>query len=177
MLLFLLLVLVPIIEIALFIEVGGWLGLWPTLAIVIATAFAGTLLLRTQGFRTLRDLQSRIDRREDPSGPLAHGALILVAGVVLLTPGFFTDALGLVLLVPGFRTLAIRVLARRVAVVSMRAMHARRAPGSTEARGSAGARGPTSAWGGATQRGQTVEGAFREVDDPDDPDPAERPPR
>ena len=81
MLIFLLLVAVPIIEIALFIEVGGWLGLWPTIGIVILTAAIGTVLLRAQGLATLSELQRRLATGEDPSATLAHGAMILVAGV------------------------------------------------------------------------------------------------
>jgi UPF0716 protein FxsA len=119
--LFLLLVGVPILEIALFIEVGGWLGLWPTLAIVVATALAGTLMLRAQGFAALADLQRRLDRGEDPSATLAHGALILVSGVLLLTPGFFTDAVGLAFLLPPVRSAVLRFAGKRVRVI-----HARR---------------------------------------------------
>lgn len=118
--LFLLLVMVPIIEIALFIEVGGWIGLWPTLAIVVATALAGTLLLRAQGFRALADLQNRLDTGRDPTGTLAHGALILVAGVVLLTPGFFTDAIGFALLIPPVRSAVLRFVGKRIVIAQAR---------------------------------------------------------
>ena len=110
--LFLFLVAVPIIEIALFIEVGGWLGLWPTIAIVILTAAIGTVLLRAQGLATLGELQRRLGAGEDPSATLAHGAMILVAGVLLLTPGFFTDAVGFALLTPPVRAAAIRLAIR-----------------------------------------------------------------
>jgi len=127
--LFLLLVGVPIIEIALFIEVGGWLGLWPTLGIVVATALAGTLLLRAQGVAALAELQSRLDRGRDPTGTLAHGALILVAGVVLLTPGFFTDAVGFLLLVPPVRSAVLRFLGKRIQVMHARRQAERTPPG------------------------------------------------
>ena len=124
--LFILLVAVPIVEIALFIEIGGLIGLWPTIAIVVLTALAGTMLLRAQGFAALADLQRRLDTGQDPTGTLAHGALILVAGVVLLTPGFFTDAVGFLLLVPPVRAAVIRALAKRVVVVQARRAQARR---------------------------------------------------
>ena len=101
--LFLLLVAVPIIEIALFIEVGGWLGTWPTIGIVILTALIGSMLLRRQGLKALGDVQGRLRSGDDPGELLADGAMILVAGVLLLTPGFFTDAVGFLLLVPGIR--------------------------------------------------------------------------
>lgn len=97
------LIAVPVIEIALFIRVGGVIGLWPTIAIVIATAVAGGMLLRSEGLRTLRSLQEQLMRGGDPSPLLIEGALILFAAALLLTPGFFTDTLGLLLLVPPLR--------------------------------------------------------------------------
>lgn len=111
---------VPIIEIGLFIEVGGWLGLWPTIGIVILTAVTGSFLMRTQGLSTLAELKGKMGRGEDPSALLAHGALILVAGILLLTPGFFTDAVGLSLLLPPVRAAVISRLAGRVAVMAVR---------------------------------------------------------
>lgn len=106
--LFLIFVAVPIIEIALFIQVGGAIGLWPTLGIVILTAVIGTTLMRRQGIATLNRLQSSLAEGRNPADPMAQGAMILVAGVLLLTPGFFTDALGLALLLPPVRNGLIR---------------------------------------------------------------------
>ena len=114
--LFLLFVAVPILEIALFIEVGGLIGLWPTLAIVVLTALAGTVLVRTQGLQTLRQLQANLAQGRDPVSPIAHGALILVAGILLLTPGFFTDTVGLCLLIPPLRAALIRWGASRLTI-------------------------------------------------------------
>ncbi|MEM7243241.1 MAG: FxsA family protein [Pseudomonadota bacterium] len=113
--LFLIFVIVPIIEIALFIQVGGFLGLWPTLAIVVLTAFAGSTLLRNQGLSTLARLQSSMAQGQDPSRDLAHGAMILIAGVVLLTPGFFTDAIGLLLMLPPVRDWVIKAGGAKIA--------------------------------------------------------------
>ena len=113
--LFALFVAVPIVEIALFIQVGGVLGLWPTLAIVILTALAGTALMRAEGRGAMASLQRSLSEGGDPSGPIAHGAMILVAGVLLLTPGYFTDALGLALLLPPVRAALIRFGAARMA--------------------------------------------------------------
>jgi len=96
---------VPLIEIALFIQVGGWLGLWPTLLIVIATAVIGTALLRRQGLTTLARARANMDRGTLPVVELFDGVCLLLAGALLLTPGFFTDALGAVLLVPAARYL------------------------------------------------------------------------
>lgn len=106
---------VPIIEIALFIQVGGFIGLWPTLLIVVLTAFIGTTLLRSQGLAALNNLQTSVGSGKNPMDHIAHGALILIAGVVLLTPGFFTDAVGLALLVPPVRAALIKAGAARIA--------------------------------------------------------------
>lgn len=106
--LFLILVAVPIIEIGLFIEIGGTIGTWATLAIVIITAFIGTMLIRIQGRATLEALQNSVNQGGNPAFFMAHGALILVAGVLLLTPGFFTDATGLLLMVPAIRDAIIK---------------------------------------------------------------------
>lgn len=112
--LFLLFVMVPIIEIALFIQVGGAIGLWPTLAIVVLTAIIGTALMRAQGIMALNRLQQAIADGGDPATPLIEGAMILVAGVLLLTPGFFTDTAGLLLLLPPVRMALIRWGSARV---------------------------------------------------------------
>ena len=97
---------VPVIEIALFIEVGGWIGLWPTIGVVIMTAFAGTTLLRLQGLAVLQRVQESAARNEIPVEEVFTGLCLLVAGVLLLTPGFFTDALGFLMFVPSFRKIA-----------------------------------------------------------------------
>ena len=110
----LILVAVPIIEIALFIELGGWVGLWPTIGLVIVTAILGGLLLRMQGFAAMQRLQSSVAEGGDPRGPLAHGVMILVAGLLMLTPGFFTDAVGFSLLIPPVRAALIRALGSRL---------------------------------------------------------------
>lgn len=110
---------VPIIEIALFIQVGGLIGLWPTLAIVILTAIIGTSLMRSQGAQAWREIQSSFGEMRDPTRPLAHGVMILMAGMLLLTPGFFTDTLGLLLLVPKVRDGVMRRIASRVTVTQM----------------------------------------------------------
>ncbi len=102
-LLFAALIVVPIIEIAVFINVGGVIGLWPTLAVVILTAMAGTFLLRQQGLATLHRAQKKLTSEELPLAELFDGACILFAGALLLTPGFVTDAVGLVLMAPPVR--------------------------------------------------------------------------
>ncbi|MBE9475873.1 MAG: FxsA family protein [Proteobacteria bacterium] len=106
--LLLIFILIPIIEIGLFIEVGGYIGVWKTLAIVIITAIIGTALLRKQGLSTMARLQANLQTGDNPIDPIAHGALILVSGVLLLTPGFFTDGVGFALLVPPVRAALIK---------------------------------------------------------------------
>ncbi len=112
--LLLIFVLVPIIEIALFIQVGGWIGLWPTLAIVVLTAVIGTWMLREQGLAELARLRNSLENMRDPSASLAHGAMILFAGALLLTPGFFTDTVGFLLLIPTCRRAAIAYFRSRI---------------------------------------------------------------
>ncbi|MGL4311968.1 MAG: FxsA family protein [Paracoccaceae bacterium] len=114
--LFLPFLLIPVIEIALFIQVGGLIGLWPTLGLVLLTAIAGAILVRVQGARVMFDLRSALSRLEDPTAPIAHGAMILLAGALLLTPGFFTDTLGILLLIPPVRAAVLRFAASRVRV-------------------------------------------------------------
>ena len=114
--LFLLFLAVPLIEIALFIQIGGLIGLWPTLAIVVLTAIAGTFLVRSQGLQVLQRVRGAFDELSDPTEPLAHGAMILFSGALLLTPGFFTDAVGFALLIPPVRSAVYRFIRARVRV-------------------------------------------------------------
>jgi len=107
---------VPLIEIGLFIQVGGVIGLWPTLGIVLLTAVAGSWLVRHQGSAALAQLRGSLNELRDPTEPIAHGAMILLAGALLLTPGFFTDTCGLLLLIPGVRSAVLRYLSQRVTV-------------------------------------------------------------
>ena len=130
--LFLLFVAVPIIEIALFIEVGGAIGTWQTVGVIILTALIGTALLRHQGLAALRSAQSRLMAGEDPGLLVADGLMILIAGVLLLTPGFFTDAIGFLLLMPPVRRLIWRRLASKVVVQGMHPHTRRDDPGTVD---------------------------------------------
>ncbi len=107
---------IPMIEIALFIKVGGLIGLWPTMAIILLTAILGSWLVRMQGAMALADLRGSLQELRDPTLPIAHGAMILLAGALLITPGFFTDTLGLLLLVPAVRAAILRYLSSRISV-------------------------------------------------------------
>ena len=107
---------VPLIEIALFIQVGGAIGLWPTLLIVLLTAILGSYLVRQQGAQELARLRRSFSDLSDPSESLAGGAMILFSGALLLTPGFFTDVVGFALLVPAVRKRAYLFLKSRIRV-------------------------------------------------------------
>ncbi len=144
--LFALFVAVPLIEIALFIQIGGAIGLLPTLVIVVLTAILGTALVRSQGGQALRELQSAFNDLRDPSEPLAHGAMILFAGALLLTPGFFTDAIGFSLLIPGVRKAAFEALRKRVTVQGFTAQSG---PAETPRH---------------TRRPDTIDGDYHEID-------------
>ena len=107
---------VPLVEIALFIQVGGWIGLVPTLVVEVATAVVGTALLRSQGLSTLRRVQGSLDRGAFPADALFDGLCLLLAGALLLTPGFATDVSGLLLFMPPVRLwLRKRLMARLAA--------------------------------------------------------------
>lgn len=96
---------VPIAEIAIFIQAGELIGLWPTLAVVVLTAVIGTALLRQQGLQTLGRVRESLERGAMPVGELFTGLCLLLAGVLLLTPGFLTDTIGFVLFVPAVQRL------------------------------------------------------------------------
>jgi UPF0716 protein FxsA len=103
----------PIIEIALFILVGGWIGLWATLALVILAAVAGTALMRGAGADATNRIRASMAQDADPSGELVRMAMRFVAGMLLVVPGFLTDAVALVLLVPQVQRAAFSALRRR----------------------------------------------------------------
>ncbi|RMD70191.1 MAG: FxsA family protein [Gammaproteobacteria bacterium] len=107
-------IILPLIEIFLFIKVGGVIGALPTVLLVVATAVAGIALLRHQGLSTLRRAQRELERGEMPALSLLEGAALLVAGVLLLTPGFLTDTLGFLLLIPPLRRRFVLWLLQRM---------------------------------------------------------------
>ena len=104
---------VPLLEIMLFLQVGQRIGFWATLGVVLVTAAAGTSLVRQQGLAVLRRAQENMNRGVMPAAELVDGLLIVVAGLLLLTPGFFTDAAGFTLLLPAARAGARRLLMKR----------------------------------------------------------------
>ena len=111
--LFLLFTLIPIAELALLIRIGGYIGLGPTLGLVIATGAAGAWLARREGLRSWLAVQTELATGRIPGEELGHGVLILIAGVVLLTPGVITDAMGIALLLRPVRSALIARMRRR----------------------------------------------------------------
>lgn len=107
---------VPLIEIGLFIQVGEQIGLWPTIFVVVITAVIGTALLRHQGLGALNRLQRTMEAGEPPLAPVFDGFCLLAAGALLLTPGFFTDAVGFLLFTPPLRAALRAFLGRRIQV-------------------------------------------------------------
>jgi UPF0716 protein FxsA len=108
--LFLLFTIVPIIEIYLIIKAGQIIGPLPTVLLLLAISSAGAWLVRTQGFQTMRNIQMELAQGRMPAGQLMDGAIILTGGVLLLTPGFFTDLLGLFFLIPLTRALITQLI-------------------------------------------------------------------
>jgi UPF0716 protein FxsA len=106
----------PFLEIAGFVIVGRQVGVLNTLALVIASGVLGAILLRIQGFGVMNRIRKELDAGNNPGRELANGVMILVAGVLLLIPGFVTDIIGLLLFLPPVRDLAWRFLKSRVVV-------------------------------------------------------------
>ena len=112
---------VPVLELLLFIWIQDRIGLGPTLLGIVVTAIVGATLVRRQGLAVLRRFQNELEAGGMPAKQLAHGAMVLVGGALLLTPGYLTDAVGFSLMVPGVREvvrrLGVRVLAKRTVII------------------------------------------------------------
>lgn len=106
----------PLIEIALLIQIGGIIGLWPTLGWIIGSAVLGLLVIRGEGARAVADVRLAAAELRDPTAPMARGAISALAGGLLILPGFLSDAVGLLLLIPPVRALVLRLLASKVQV-------------------------------------------------------------
>ena len=103
--LFLIFAIVPLIEVWLLIKIGRVIGPLPTVAILLAVSMTGAWLARSQGFRTIVAIRDELAAGRLPAAHFLDGALILAGGILLLTPGFFTDFIGLFFLIPATRTL------------------------------------------------------------------------
>jgi len=110
---------VPALELVLLIKIGAYIGALNTLTLIILTGVAGATLARWQGFAALRNIQNNLDKGIMPTEQMLDGVLILVGGLVLLTPGFITDLLGFLLLIPAARGL-IKIWIKRILQDSLR---------------------------------------------------------
>ncbi len=157
---FLIFIAVPAIEIAVFVEVGGWLGAWPTIFLTFATAAAGAFMLRVQGLTALRRAEASMARDEPPVRELIDGLCLLLAGLLLLIPGFATDTIGLLLFIPPLRQWIGHRLWRwfkdRPGIRFNTRFTGRNGPG-----GGAGGRYR----GGPAANGDIIDGDFEEVDE------------
>jgi len=162
---FLALIAIPIIEIAVFIEVGGRIGALNTILMIVITAMIGTWLLRSQGLQTLQRAQESLNQNVFPASEVFDGLCLIVAGGLLLTPGFVTDVFGFLLFVPWvrkkLREMAWSFLAR-----------SGRAGVWTNAEYPMGPGGNHPGGGGPA----TIDGKFREIDknQEDEADPDEK---
>jgi UPF0716 protein FxsA len=149
----------PIAEIAAFVEIGGRIGLLATLLWIFAAGVAGIAVIRLQGIATALQLRAALARNELPARTLFEAACVAVAGFLLLIPGFVSDAIAVLLLLPPVRRLLLRMIARRISahVAMVRT-----------------GQGPGGAAGGG--RGVVIEGEFSEVG-PEAGDAGDGPPR
>jgi UPF0716 protein FxsA len=145
-------IVVPIVEIYVIVQIGSLIGVWPTIALLLADAVLGSLLLRHQGRGAWRRFNTALAERRFPGREVADGLLIAIGGTLLLTPGFVTDIVGAIFLIPPTRAIVRRLLrgymGRRLVIVG--------APGS-------GTRGPA-----ASNRHYDFDATAEEVD-ADDP--------
>jgi len=146
--LFLVFLAVPLAEIYLLIQIGSVIGAGWTIALVVGTALLGAFLVRAQGISTIRRVQQNVERGQLPAVELLEGLGLLVAGALLLTPGFFTDAVGFLLLTPPLRRAVIAFGLARGQVTTT----------DTPGAGRPGA-------GDAARSQQTLDGEYRKLDD------------
>ena len=126
LLLIVLFIIVPIAELALLIQVGSWIGFWPTLALLVLDAVLGSMLMRSQGRAAWRRFNVAIEEGRAPAREALDGVLVIFGGALLLTPGFITDIFGLLFLIPPTRVLVRRLIVRRA---TLRVMNVATPPG------------------------------------------------
>ena len=114
-----------LVEIALFVMVGSWVGVLGTLAIVLGSGVLGVWILRRQGMQMGQALRQNMGTMGDPVSPVAHSGLIALGAVLLILPGFLTDMIGLALLMPPLRMVVIARIGSRLRTASVRQTYAR----------------------------------------------------
>lgn len=149
----LLFIVIPLLELYLIIKVGGYIGAFWTVMIVIITAVIGVNLLRMQGFNTLRRAQQNMEQGVMPAMEMMEGIVLAVGGALLITPGFLTDTLGFICLIPFTRQGLIRAFIKRGSV-QMHGFH-----------GHSSYHSHSSGHADREGRGRTLEGEFHRKDD------------
>jgi len=134
---------IPLVEMYVLIKVGGVIGAFPTIFLVVFTAFLGVWLIRIQGFSTLQRIRATLDSGGIPAIEMMEGVVLFLAGALLLTPGFVTDSIGFLCLVPPFRRAVIMALIKRWQVTIVQRQQQNSA-----------------------SRGNIIEGEYRRHDDP-----------
>ncbi len=158
----------PLLEVAVFIQVGGVIGVWPTIAATIATALAGSLLLRAQGLAVLMRARTQMDQGQLPAREMFEGVCLVLAGALLLVPGFVTDVIGLLLFVPPLREMLRLMIARHIAAKAARG-EARVFVDGVEMRGDRPSGGPGGGPGGGPRRtpggkkGPVIDGEYEDL--------------
>ena len=158
LLLFALFILIPIAELYVIVEIAGAIGIWWTLALLIASAVAGAYLLRHQSRAAWRSFRSALSAGRVPAREVLDGALVILGGALLLTPGFLTDIAGIVLLIPPTRDLVAALATRLIS---------RRSGGLGWIAGAASAAGGRTSRTRGGPRPGDIEGTAEEVDGPD----------
>lgn len=153
-------IITPIIEIGVFIQVGDFIGLGPTLLMVFVTAIIGVNLLKSQGLSVWQDIQNQLAQGQIPALAMASAAQLLFAGGLLLTPGFVTDIIGFSLLIPAVRLLVAKQMMKRWTIKS--GFHHDNYYSHSDAF-------HTTNRSSATDEGRTIEGEFEEQS-PNKPD-------
>jgi UPF0716 protein FxsA len=147
---------VPLLEIALLVHLGQWLGFWQTMGLVVATALVGTFVIHRQGYTVLARTMAAVNDGKPPIAPVVDGAFVLLAGVLLILPGLITDVIGLLLLVPWVR--------HRVAAGSVRSV-LRSSVFKAAADPRAHPRSPGTNGARAPEDGPVIEGEFERIDE------------
>jgi UPF0716 protein FxsA len=120
LLLIVLFIVIPIAELALIIQVGSWIGFWPTLALLILDSVLGSMLMRSQGRRAWQRFNEAIAEGRAPTREVLDGVLVIFGGALLLTPGFITDVFGFLFLFRPTRVLVRRLIVRRATLRILR---------------------------------------------------------
>jgi UPF0716 protein FxsA len=123
------LIALPFVELALLVKIGQAIGLWPTLGLLLGAAVLGSAIMARQGVTVARRAREAVALGRPPVGPVLDGVLLLLAGALLIMPGFVTDAMAVALLVPASRRKLARLAVRRVAERAHAAARTEAAPG------------------------------------------------